>query len=84
MQRELQVPVDVIAYPVGSRHTFSTVTIDALKAVGYRAAFSHYGGGNRAGEMNPFDIRRESVGGASYHRFRLQTAIGATTGSHWF
>lgn len=84
MQRELQTPIEVLAYPVGSRHTFSAVTIDALKSAGYRAAFSHYGGGNRAGEFNPFDIRRESVNPTTHQRFRLQTAIGAATGSLWF
>lgn len=84
MQRELQIPVDVLAYPVGTRHTFSDVTVNALRKTGYRAAFSHYGGGNRGGEINAFDIRRESVGGASYSRFRLQTALSATTGSLWF
>ena len=84
LQRELQVPVDVLAYPVGSRHTFSDVTVNALKKTGYRAAFSHYGGGNRGGAIDAFDIRRESVGGASYSRFRLQTALSAATGTLWF
>lgn len=84
MQAELQTPIDVLAYPVGSRHTFSAVTVDALKAAGYRAAYSHYGGGNRAGEFNPFDIRRESINITTHHRFRLQTAIAAATGNLWF
>jgi peptidoglycan/xylan/chitin deacetylase (PgdA/CDA1 family) len=83
MQRELQVPIDVLAYPVGSRHTFSEETVKALKTAGYRAAYSHYGGENRVDQIDAFDIRREPVSGVSHSRFRLQTALRATMGTIW-
>ena len=40
LERELGRPIDVMAYPVGRPHTFSSDTIEALKQTGYRAAFS--------------------------------------------
>jgi hypothetical protein len=58
--------------------------VEALKQTGYRAAFSFYGGLNRPGEMQPFDIRRYSVGDQSYARLRLQTSLAAVSGTRWF
>ena len=84
LEREMKRPIDVLAYPVGSRTAFSGATIEGLKSTGYRAAFSHYGGFNRPGQTEPFDIRRQPIGDVSHSRFRLQTAIGAVTGSRWF
>jgi len=55
-----------------------------LKKTGYRAAFSFYGGLNRPGETQPFDIRRFSVGDQSYARLRLQTSLAAISGTRWF
>jgi peptidoglycan/xylan/chitin deacetylase (PgdA/CDA1 family) len=83
LERELNRSIDVLAYPVGARHTFTPQTIQALKTNGYRAAFSFYGGFNRPGETQPFDICRFGVDRQSYPRFRLKVALGAFTGRHW-
>lgn len=84
LERELGGTIDVMAYPVGRPQSFSSDTVEALKQTGYRAAFSHYGGLNRPGAIEPFNIRRHGVGEQSYSRLRLQTALGAATGSRWF
>jgi peptidoglycan/xylan/chitin deacetylase (PgdA/CDA1 family) len=46
------------AYPYGGRHQFSSVTQDLLARNGYTHAFSFYGGHNRPGRTELFDIRR--------------------------
>jgi peptidoglycan/xylan/chitin deacetylase (PgdA/CDA1 family) len=84
LEREMGRTIDVMAYPVGAVESFSAVTVDALKRAGYRAAFSFYGGLNRPGAIQAFDIRRYGVGDQSHARLRLQTALGAATGSRWF
>jgi peptidoglycan/xylan/chitin deacetylase (PgdA/CDA1 family) len=84
LERELDCRIDALAYPVGQRYCFSADTVEALKQTGYRAAFSFYGGLNRPGEMQPFDIRRYSVGDQSYARLRLQTSLAAVSGTRWF
>jgi peptidoglycan/xylan/chitin deacetylase (PgdA/CDA1 family) len=83
LERELNRRVDILAYPVGLKHCFSADTVSALEQMGYRAAFSFYGGSNRPGKIQPFDVRRCGVDGQSYARFRLQTALGAVTGTGW-
>jgi peptidoglycan/xylan/chitin deacetylase (PgdA/CDA1 family) len=83
LERELNRRVDVLAYPVGLKHCFSAETVSALKQAGYRAAFSYYGGSNRPGEIQPFDIRRYGVSNQSYARFRWQTTVQAVTGARW-
>jgi len=54
-------PVSAIAYPDGGLHAFSDLTKRLVRAAGYRAAFSYYGGFNRPGECDPFDLRRMAV-----------------------
>ncbi len=84
LERELDRRIDTLAYPVGQRYCFSSDTVEALKQTGYRAAFSFYGGLNRPGETEPFDIHRYSVGDQSYARLRLQTSLAAVSGTRWF
>lgn len=84
LEGELGRRIDVMAYPVGSRESFSADTVAALQETGYRAAFSFYGGMNRPGETQPFDIRRCGIGDQSWARLRLQTALAAATGNRWF
>ncbi len=84
LESELQTHVDVLAYPVGGRHCFSAESIAGLRNAGYRAAFSFYGGLNRPGGTDLFDIRRVAVSGQSPCRLRLQASVGAMTGSRWF
>lgn len=84
LEKQLNRRIDVLAYPVGGRHCFTSETMNALKASGYRAAFSFYGGFNRAANTQPFDIRRVGVTPQSQNRFRLRVALGALTGTRWF
>jgi peptidoglycan/xylan/chitin deacetylase (PgdA/CDA1 family) len=84
LEKELGRPIDILAYPVGARDTFSAETINALRQANYRAAFSFYTGFNPAGAIAPFDIRRCGVDQQSRKRLRLQTAIGSRAGNLWF
>ena len=84
LERELNRRVDILAYPVGLKHCFSSDTVRSLEESGYRAAFSFYGGSNRAGEIRPFDIRRYGVADPSFARFRLQTTLRAVIGTDSF
>jgi peptidoglycan/xylan/chitin deacetylase (PgdA/CDA1 family) len=84
LERELHRRIDVLAYPVGLKHCFSADTVNALEQTGYRAAFSFYGGSNRAGEIRPFDIRRYGMADMSFDHFRLQTTLRAVTGTGSF
>jgi peptidoglycan/xylan/chitin deacetylase (PgdA/CDA1 family) len=84
LESELRQKIDTLAYPVGARTAFSEITMDLLRETGYAAAFSHYGGFNKPGKIQPFDICRCKIGGQSSARLRLQTALGSLTGSYWF
>jgi peptidoglycan/xylan/chitin deacetylase (PgdA/CDA1 family) len=84
LEHELNRRVDILAYPVGLKNCFTAETISILAQENYRAAFSFYGGTNRPGEMQPFDIRRYGVAGLSFARFRLQTSLRAITGAGSF
>jgi peptidoglycan/xylan/chitin deacetylase (PgdA/CDA1 family) len=84
LERELNRSIDILAYPVGLKHCFSSDTVRTLQETGYRAAFSFYGGSNRVGEIRPFDIRRYGVADPSFARFRLQTSLRAVTDTSSF
>ena len=84
LQHELRSSVETLAYPIGKPTTFSEDTVAALRQAGYRAAFSHYGGFNRPGMMQQFNICRFAIDGQSEARLRLQTSLGTLTGSLWF
>jgi peptidoglycan/xylan/chitin deacetylase (PgdA/CDA1 family) len=61
LERELGAPVTLMAYPVGKPHTFTGATKKVAAECGYDGAFSFYGGNNRQGETDRFDIRRVAV-----------------------
>lgn len=85
LQARLSVPANVLAYPVGKKTTFTQETQQVLDQLGYRAAFSYYGGINLPGTTKPFDIRRNSVdAGLPLSRLRMQLALASVTGSYWF
>jgi peptidoglycan/xylan/chitin deacetylase (PgdA/CDA1 family) len=84
LEMQLNRRICALAYPVGARNSFTSETIETLKSTGYRAGFSFYGGFNRQGEIQPFDIRRVGVGPQDHNRFRLKMALGALTGKTWF
>ncbi len=58
LESELSQKVDLFAYPVGQRSCFTAETQRLVAETGYTAAFSFYGGHNRVGEHNRFDLRR--------------------------
>ena len=69
-------PIHAIAYPVGGLDAFSDSTKRLAREAGYRAAFSFYGGFNRPGESDPFDLRRMSVNWSdSCQMFRFRVAM---------
>jgi peptidoglycan/xylan/chitin deacetylase (PgdA/CDA1 family) len=83
LKQELGVEVDVLAYPVGHRDSFSDETKRIAQEAGYRGAFSHYGGTNLLGNTSAFDIKRTKVVNQSMNRFRVQSAVCRVTGKFW-
>jgi peptidoglycan/xylan/chitin deacetylase (PgdA/CDA1 family) len=79
LEGELRTQVDVLAYPVGARHSFSGETVSAAQRAGYRGAFSCYGGSNAPAETSMFDIHRYPMERQSLPRLRLQTALASVT-----
>ena len=77
LERELGRTVDILAYPVGRPYTFNDDTRAALEELGYRAAFSFYGGVNPRGGVDRLDIRRQDCHSPSAALFRLQTTLAA-------
>ncbi len=55
-------PIDTMAYPTGKPEVFNAITKRVARETGYRAGFSFYGGTNRGGRVDPFDVRRVAVG----------------------
>jgi peptidoglycan/xylan/chitin deacetylase (PgdA/CDA1 family) len=84
LEERLGIRVETMAYPVGLQSSFSTETAPALTRAGYCAAFSFYGGLNRPGHLNPFDILRCGIGPCRGERFRTQVSLTALTGENWF
>ncbi|HVX68025.1 MAG TPA: polysaccharide deacetylase family protein [Bryobacteraceae bacterium] len=74
LEEQLKMPVNTLAYPVGSRHSFSDTTYAALARAGYRAAFSCYGGVYQLGRTDPYDIRRIAAAGERKHASPIRTA----------
>lgn len=83
LKEQLGAAVDVLAYPVGHRDSFSDETQSIVREAGYRAAFSHYGGVNLRTGASAFDIRRAKVAAPSMSRFKVQTAVCRATGKLW-
>jgi peptidoglycan/xylan/chitin deacetylase (PgdA/CDA1 family) len=83
LRKHLGIEADALAYPVGSPVSFSDETRQLAQEVGYRAAFSFYGGTNLPGETRRHDVKRVGVGGQSGLRFRVQTAVCGFNGRFW-
>jgi peptidoglycan/xylan/chitin deacetylase (PgdA/CDA1 family) len=84
LEMRLDRPMEVLAYPVGGRNTFTQETVEVLKQAGYKAAFSFYGGFNREGETKPFDVLRIGVGPQHHSQFRLRMVVGSLMGKAGF
>jgi len=83
LREHLGTEVDALAYPVGAASSFSVQTQQLAEEVGYRAAFSFYGGTNLPRTTQRYDIRRVGVGGQSWPRFRVQATVCRVTGNFW-
>lgn len=58
IEAETGVRARWLAYPVGQRDSFSTVTREVARDAGIELAFSAYGGWNPWEELDPLDVRR--------------------------
>ncbi len=81
LESTLGCEVATLAYPYGWPETYTATTIRLAREAGYRLAFSSTEGLNRAGDTDPFALRRLGVGFADppiVHRARwaMQQAWG--------
>lgn len=83
LKEQLGVEADLLAYPVGGRQNFNDETRRIARDVGYRAAFSFYGGINRRGNTSPYDIKRVFMGPQSLRRFQVRTDLCRRLGKFW-
>jgi peptidoglycan/xylan/chitin deacetylase (PgdA/CDA1 family) len=83
LTEELGVQPEAIAYPVGQTSSFTLETQKIAREVGYRGAFSFYGGANLQGQMSQFDLKRTGIDNCSGVRFRVQTTFCRFRGSCW-
>jgi peptidoglycan/xylan/chitin deacetylase (PgdA/CDA1 family) len=83
LKKQLGAEVDVLAYPVGARTSFTEQTENATRDAGYRAAFSFYGGTNLQGKTSPYDVNRIGMDNQSRTRFRVQVAVCRFMGMYW-
>jgi peptidoglycan/xylan/chitin deacetylase (PgdA/CDA1 family) len=83
LKEQLGVEAETLAYPFGGRTNFTDETQRIARELGYRAAFSFYGGTNLPGRILPHNVSRIGVGNHSWSRFRVQTAVCRFTGRYW-
>lgn len=83
LKEQLAVEIDVLAYPVGGRSSFTDQTQSAARDTGYRAAFSSYGGTNLQGKTSPYNVKRVGIINQSRARLRVRTAVCNATGKFW-
>jgi peptidoglycan/xylan/chitin deacetylase (PgdA/CDA1 family) len=58
LEERLGQPVRTVAYPAGSYHNFTPTSMKIARECGYDAAFSFHTGGNRPGQVEPYDLHR--------------------------
>jgi len=83
LKQHLSIEADVLAYPVGAQSSISNQIQRSAREVGYRAAFSSYGGTNLPGATHPYNIKRVGVGWQSARCFRVRSGICRITGRYW-
>lgn len=85
LAEKLDYSADLLAYPVGTRTSFSQDTKRLAQEAGFQAAFSFYGGTNRFGSIDPFDVRRVSFPrNPKLSRSRMAVCLKSKTASVWF
>jgi hypothetical protein len=80
---QLGTEVKVLAYPVGHKSSFSSQTQKMAQEIGYRCAFSHYGGINIQGKTSVYDVKRTKIARHSRNRFQIQASICRSLGIFW-
>jgi hypothetical protein len=76
VEERTRTSVTALAYPVGNPLAFNADTKAAAEACGYRLAFSYYGGVNRVGSIDRWNVRRMPVeAGMSVARIRFELAV---------
>lgn len=84
ISENLAIKTESLAYPFGSRASFTKQTERIAEEVGFRAAFSYYGNmANQRGEVDRYNVKRVPVGPQSWTRMRVQTAFSRVTGNFW-
>lgn len=58
LERRVNRPIRTLAYPVGGYCHFTAATMRIARECGYAGAFSFQTGGNIAGDIHPYNIRR--------------------------
>lgn len=85
LNHHLNVPIQALAYPVGTPETFTSETMEQAERAGYQTAFSYYGGVNCSGKINRFNILRTSIEmQTTLTLMRVQTACAAIFGKTIF
>jgi len=77
LQRQLDAPVELFAYPYGGPNHLADANRDLVKAAGFRCCCSCFGGINATG-TNPFHLGRVPISPwyASPQQFGLEVALG--------
>ena len=79
LERELHAPVQLFAFPYGSRENIRRVTPDIVRRAGFRCCCSCYGGAVTP-RTDPFSLRRVPINDSypSPQEFGFQVALGRT------
>ncbi|HXT97427.1 MAG TPA: polysaccharide deacetylase family protein [Polyangia bacterium] len=80
IRENLGVTVDALAYPFGSRASFSDVTFRCLEETGYRTAFSYYGGANLPPVVDRFNVARLTLDRSPLSHYRLRVGLAMASG----
>jgi peptidoglycan/xylan/chitin deacetylase (PgdA/CDA1 family) len=81
---ELGDSVVAMAYPVGGLTTFTETTKHIAQEHGFRAAFAYFGGVNRPGRTDPFEIHRMPVDYyISLPLFQTRSLLHSVTDRHF-
>lgn len=77
LQRELEAPVSLFAYPFGGRDNISTVSRGLVRETGFDCCLSCFGGVNSA-VADPFDLNRINIGEwfSTPHQFGFEVVVG--------
>ena len=61
LEGHLKHPIRSVSYPVGGRTRFTETTKKLCQELGYKMGFAFYGGINRPGQTDSFEIKRMGV-----------------------